>query len=51
MKKLMIMGLLTLMTAEAYAAVWCRSYKDYDYVALFEGYSCPSGYYFVKYHR
>ena len=45
MKKLLIITLLTISTA--HAAVKCRAISDWNYVAVFPGYVCPAGYFYV----
>jgi hypothetical protein len=48
MKKLLLVIMLSTIASQATSAVLCQSMRDPNFKAWFEGYSCPSGYYYLK---
>lgn len=48
MKKLVLVLVLSVVASQASAAVLCQSLRDPGFRAWFEGYTCPSGYYYIR---
>jgi hypothetical protein len=48
MKKLFCVVLLSILSSQVSAAVLCQSVRDSQFQMWFEGYTCPSGYYYIR---
>jgi hypothetical protein len=48
MKKLILAVMLIAISSQASSAALCQSLRDPSFQAVFEGYTCPSGFYLVR---